>query len=139
MISFLIVFAPSAIALDEKEDTETIKKALTEFYFGGLKNGDAKLLDQIFHDEFRMMSINNEGILSIVNKQTFLGWYETPRENNSEEWSFEVYSVDVTGHEASAKVRIENKQTKYIDYFNLLKIDGKWWIMHKIYKGFPKE
>ncbi|MHA2365612.1 MAG: nuclear transport factor 2 family protein [Candidatus Hodarchaeales archaeon] len=43
------------------------------------------------------------------------------------------YYVDVTkGKISSAKIRIGNQNVQYIDYFNLMKIDDKWWIVHKI-------
>jgi len=38
----------------------------------------------------------------------------------------------VTGNQAAVKLRIENQNVKYIDYLNLMKIDGKWWIVHKL-------
>ena len=38
----------------------------------------------------------------------------------------------MTGYQAAVKLRIEKQVVKYIDYLNLMKIDGKWWIVHKL-------
>ena len=48
------------------------------------------------------------------------------------DWETEIYAIDVTGDCASVKLRIECSFVKCIDYLNMMKLDGQWWIVHKI-------
>lgn len=130
LLSFFAAFA----AVEDSTEKDVIKKAITDYYYGGQKGSNPKLLDQIFHEEWHLYSIR-EGKLSITDKKTYLGYFDPSKANPDLNWDFEVYYVDVDGHAASAKVRLENDRVRFIDYFNMLKIDGKWWIVNKI--SFP--
>ena len=46
-----------------------------------------------------------------------------------------IISIDYENYAAMAKVEIShpNSLTLYIDYFILLKTDGKWTVVHKVY------
>jgi hypothetical protein len=50
-----------------------------------------------------------------------------------------IESVDVTGNAAIAKVVLDYPQATLTDYFALLKIDGKWQIVNKIFHSEPKK
>lgn len=47
-------------------------------------------------------------------------------------------SVDVTGDAAVAKVELDYPNALLTNYFTLLKVDGKWMIMNKIFHTQPK-
>ena len=44
-----------------------------------------------------------------------------------------IESIDIVGSAASAKVVIDYPTHRFTDYFNLLKIDGQWRIVSKIF------
>ena len=136
-IILISVFCLGAVALaDDEEEKAAIEKALTDFYYGGQRQGDADLLRQIFHPDWMLFSVNN-GELVKFDLDTYCG-FANPQRAAQLTWDWEIYYVDVTGHAASAKVRLENDNVTFIDYFNMLKLDGKWWIVHKISYGTPK-
>ena len=139
LISLFLVACTAGLAFggnpDETEE-QIIESALVEYYFNGIRNANPELLDQIFHEDWMMFSVRN-GQLRKVDKSTMLSYFD-PSEAQPDLWEFEVYYVNVTGTAAAANVRIENDRIRYIDYFNLLKIDDRWWIVHKIFHGEPK-
>jgi hypothetical protein len=49
-----------------------------------------------------------------------------------------IESVDVTGNAAVAKIVLDYPTTRLTDYFTLLKVDGEWKIMNKIFYAEPK-
>jgi hypothetical protein len=49
-----------------------------------------------------------------------------------------IVSVDVSGDAAQAKVELDYPTTFFTDYFNLLKVDGKWMIVNKTFHARPK-
>jgi hypothetical protein len=44
-----------------------------------------------------------------------------------------VTSVDVTGDAAIARVELQRPETVITDYMSLLKVDGRWQIVNKIF------
>jgi len=50
-----------------------------------------------------------------------------------EKGDLSITSVDITGDAASVKVVEVYDQSKYIDYLSLLKLNGEWKIVNKIY------
>ncbi|WPB58167.1 nuclear transport factor 2 family protein [Xylophilus sp. GOD-11R] len=46
--------------------------------------------------------------------------------------------IDIRGTAASASLTIDYLTQQFIDFFNLLKIDGRWQIVSKIFYRIPK-
>lgn len=49
-----------------------------------------------------------------------------------------IESIDVAGNAASAKIILDYPATRFVDYMSLLKIDGEWKIVTKIFYAEPK-
>ena len=121
----------------EKEKA-AIKKAIMDYYHEGHVKSDPELYKKILHDEWKFFLFNKEGKLRIVDKAEYLSWSDPKKADKSLKWETEFYYVDVTGNIGQAKIRLECQEVQYIDYFNLMKIDGKWWIVHKLSHGTTK-
>ena len=70
--------------------------------------------------------------LKVVDRDEFCTWYAPEKLNPELDLETEFYSIDITGNIASVKLRLENEIVRYVDYFNMMKLDGKWWIVHKL-------
>ena len=113
-------------------EIEGIKTDLEIYYVLGHAEYDPGLYRQILHPEWKMFHLE-EGSLTQVDREEFCRWYQPENRDPELVWEFEIHSVDVTGDVAQAKLTLENQQVRYLDYLNLMKISGKWWIVHKIY------
>jgi hypothetical protein len=109
-----------------------IKKAIMEYYHEGHVQYRPELYDEILHDEWKFFYYNQEGNLEIVDKTTYKSWYEPENIEEGLEWNTEFLYVDVTGNNASVKLKIGNQKVQFTDYFNMLKIEGRWWIVNKL-------
>ena len=49
-----------------------------------------------------------------------------------------IASVEVTGNAARATIVLEYPKVTLTDYMSLLKIDGEWKIVNKIFNAQPK-
>lgn len=117
---------------NESAEKKKIKKAIMEYYHEGHVKSDPKLYDEILHDAWKIFYLNEKGELEQADKKTYMSWYD-PKENDTTlNWKTTIEYIDVSEELASVKLRIENQKFGYVDYFNLMKIDGKWWIVHKI-------
>lgn len=110
----------------------SIKKAIMEYYHEGHVQYRPELYDEILHDEWKFFYFNREGNLEIADKRAYKSWYEPEKIEEGLEWKTEFLYVDVTGNNAAVKLKIGNQKVQYTDYFNMLKIEGKWWIVNKI-------
>ena len=109
-----------------------IKKAIIDFYHEGHVKSDPELYKKILHDEWKFFLFDENMKLRIVDKDEYLSWYNPNTVNENLTWNTEFYYIDVTGNNSAVKLKIESEEVCYIDYFNLMKINGKWWIVHKL-------
>lgn len=118
----------------EKLETEksAIKKAIMDYYHEGHVKSDPELYKKILHDEWKFFLFNEDKQLEIIDKNEYLSWYNPENVNENLTWKTKFYYIDVTENVGAAKLRLECEEVGYIDYFNLMKIDGKWWIVHKL-------
>jgi len=114
------------------QEKETIKKAILDYYHQGHVIPDPELYKQILHKDWKFFFFDKEGELKIADRDGYCSWYDPKKADKTLKWKTEFFNIDVTGYTAAAKISISNQKAIYIDYFNLLKIKGKWWIVHKI-------
>ena len=113
---------------------EAAIRQTVQYYFDGGKNRDSLTLRKAFHPEARML-FAREGKLVVVP----IGEYITrvgseslkPGEVDSTERK--VVSVDVVGDAAVAKLELKRPNAVLTDYMSLLKVDGRWLIVNKIF------
>ena len=77
-----------------------------------------------------MRYITNDGYQD-VNALEFFGSRMKP--GPKQDRKTEIVYVDVMGHAAHAKLVIKYPNFSFIDFMNLLKIDGEWKIVGKIF------
>jgi hypothetical protein len=119
------------------QDQADIQKALMDYYHDGHALYDPELYIEILHPDWKFFLLD-EGKLKIIDRDEFCDWYAPEKKPLDLKWETEIYKIDVTGKLAAVKLRIENQRVRYIDYLNMMKIDGKWWIVHKISHDISK-
>ena len=119
---------------------EAAIRQTVQYYFDGGRNRDSLTLRKAFHPEARML-FAREGKLVVVP----IGEYITrvgseslkPGEVDSTERK--VVSVDVVGDAAVAKLELKRPSAVLTDYMSLLKVDGRWLIVNKIFTRDMRE
>ena len=114
-------------------DTEkqNIQKAIIDYYHEGHVTSDPEYYEQILHDRWLFYVYVGEE-LKIIDKAEYMSWYKPEENDASLNWSTDFFYVDITNNIAQAKIKLENQKICYIDYFNLVKEDGKWLIVNKL-------
>jgi hypothetical protein len=134
------LLAAGAADLSARWADEAAIRQTVQYYFDGGKNRDSLTLRKAFHPEARML-FAREGKLVVVP----IGEYITrvgseslkPGEVDSTERK--VVSVDVVGDAAVAKLELKRPNAVLIDYMSLLKVDGRWLIVNKIFTRDMRE
>lgn len=122
--------------LTEQKELEKVKEAVNYYADGAIKR-DFEYLTKGWHEDCQMMGLNAEGKLAKYDTTFWKEGFAKPIDDPEYKRESEILNVDIHGTAASAKVKtvVESSNGKliFMDYLNLLKIDGKWWIVNKIF------
>ncbi len=125
--------------MTDVQELEAVKKMIMDHYHEGHAKHDYSYYEGALHKEWKFFLLTDKGKIVVVDKELYYSWYNPKDYDEKLNWETEIYYVDITGNVGSAKIRLECEKVQYIDYFNLMKEDGKWWIVHKISHGTKKE
>lgn len=114
------------------KEAEAIKKAIVDYYHEGHVNSDSSLYEEIFLDEWKFFTHDEHGQLRVIDKNEYYSWHDPNKVDKSLNWKTEIEYIDVTNKIGSVKIMIGNQNVQFTDYFNMMKIDDRWWIVHKI-------
>ncbi|KWT72971.1 Permeases of the major facilitator superfamily [Hyphomicrobium sulfonivorans] len=112
------------------QDYEEIVKAVQP-YLDGAKAGDGEAMKASFHKDATVYGYLGDTLVAGPMKLIY-DWANSigPAPNVNPR----IVKVDVAGTAASVRVEVDNwQQHRFTDVFNLLKIDGKWTIVNKIF------
>ena len=104
--------------------------ALVGEYFHGLHQGDTKRLRAIFHADAFLKAPGlrrslNEWLDAVANRAV-------PAQQG-QAFNFKLLSVEIIKDQAMVKLECPLFDHAYVDYLGLLKEDGRWLIVNKMY------
>jgi len=126
------------VATDRRKEEDAIRQAILDYYHEGHARHDAACYEPILHPEWRFFLLDQDGGLRIVDREEYMSWYDPQDRDPDLVWETEFLGVDVTGDIAAVKLRLECQKVRYIDYFNMMRLGGRWWIVHKMSHGEDK-
>lgn len=122
----------STATLAQKSDKEAIKATLMNYIEGGTY-GDTIRMIAAFHPSASMKWVDNKtGEFRDVPIKEYLDRAKSNAGKKSDRKGKVVY-MDFEGSAGQARVELVYDTFKFIDFFNLLKINGEWKIVSKIF------
>ena len=127
LIIAILLLTQSIIA---ESDDALIRETLTK-YIDGSTGGQPELLKEAFYKDLNLYYVKNNQI-SVWAGTAYIA--DTKEGQPTGEMGT-ILSIDYTNNAAVAKVEIAHPKSKtpYIDYFMLLKTNGTWTIIHKMF------
>ena len=115
-------------------ELESINKTLLD-YIEGTANGEPERVREAFHKKLNLYHVKKDSLVTWVGKR-YVNNIKKGRKSNR---LGRVVSVDYTNDAAIAKIEIIMPSYKriYTDYLMLLKVKGKWKIIHKSFTFVP--
>ena len=112
---------------------------LLQDYFDGFYASDVDKLKRVFHPDCHLISATGGPLVDDPMDVVYARVAgRTPPAAENQKRRDRVLSIDKSGPEAAlAKVQIAIGPKLYTDYLNLLRIDGRWQIVAKIYSHVP--
>mgnify|MGYP001194484910 FL=1 len=108
---------------------------LLQRYFDLLYTCDVGEFDKIFHDNAKLQTVGSNGyvILRSAEYKEVLRKRKSPASTDAARED-EIVTIDQSSDtSAFAKTRALINGTRYCDYLSLLRIDGRWVIVAKVY------
>ena len=123
---------------DNATDLQLIRQTV-QFYFDGMYNSDVETLRKAFHPTAALMGYY-DGTLAHIPLENWLEMVkERPAPSKSgEEYDMKLVSMDVTENVASVKVKDLYLGLRFTDYLHLMKVDGNWLIVNKMFHHEPR-
>lgn len=99
-------------------------------YFDGLFEGDVEKLRSIFHEDAWLKGnsyrkTRDEWLTTVASRSI-------PRDEGME-FAFNIQSLEIVGDQAMAKVDVPLLAAHFIDFLGLLKEEGRWRIVTKMF------
>jgi hypothetical protein len=120
---------------------EAAVRQTVQYYFDGGKNRDSVALRKAFHPDARML-FAKDGKLVVVPIGEYIARVteNQPKPGEVDSTKRQVVEVDVAGDAAIAKLELDRPDVLVTDYMSLLKVDGRWKIVNKIFtREFRRE
>lgn len=130
LLTCLILFTSCKIQAQTNPEWKAVYETLMK-YLNGRNNGDIQMLSSAFHQS---------ADLRYINKEQFTIWpvadyIKEIKPGNKLNCVSRISTINIAGNAAQALIEIEYPNRLFDDYINLLKIDGKWQIVNKIFSS----
>ena len=129
----LIALIGSVTAVAQDKTDEAAVRACLEEYM----SGDGNRMEKAFHPSATMKYIDAQtNEFKDVPIADFIA--RVKANTNKSPRKIEIVSTNIEGNAANGKIKIETGNVIMYDYMNMLKIDGEWKIVSKIFTRMNK-
>ena len=116
------------------DEYETIARVL-QHYINGAKSGKGDEMKPAFHKDATIFGYVGENLFAGPIKNLF-SWNDA--NGPASELQARIVSIDLVGTVATVRLELENwTGYRFTDLFTLLKVDGEWKIMNKVFHLHP--
>lgn len=132
----LLDSAPRRVPSTQSDDEAGVRRAL-QFYIAGHATGVADTMAKAFHPDAELKFVRNSQYTRRPLAEYLTGFSGRPAADEARR-TRRIVAMDITGTSAVAKLELDHGAVLLTDYVQLLKIDGEWKIVHKIFHAAPK-
>lgn len=126
-----LLLAVSVAGIGVDTEIEDIERAL-QYYLDGHATGDATVMAQAFHPSARLQFMI-DGEYSTRTLEQYLGGMRGSPQPDEADRRRRVVSIDYVRDAAVAKIELDYPGALITDYMQLLKVEGEWKIVNKIF------
>jgi hypothetical protein len=136
-LTFAIVLSvATVVTVAQAPDHEAVRVPL-ENYIKGHATGDGQYMRKAFHTEGNLIFVRDGNYMTRSFADYISGFSGKPAADEAKR-KRSIESIDISGNAAVAKIILDYPTTRFVDYMSLLKIDGEWKIVTKIFYAEPK-
>ena len=117
-------------------EEEAIRIAVGHYLLGHA-TGDGAHHEKVFHPESKLFWVR-DGQLNQRTSAAYIGGAPGSPADDEAQRQRHIAMIDVTGNTAVVKVVLAYPSALITDYFSMLKVEGSWKIINKIFHVEPK-
>lgn len=136
MAGLLATIGAPLFAQSPADEEAAIRRAL-DHYLQGHATGDGDHFRAVFHPQSNLYSVRDGALVVRTSEAYAAGAPGRPPADEAERRR-RIVSIDVAGTAAMARIELDYPTVRFIDYMSLLKIDGEWKIIAKIFHAEAK-
>ncbi len=136
--AFFALLCLSVTSTHAQNPEEAAARKPLENYLKGHATGDSAYFKAAFHPEAKLFWMRDGKFTQRTSAQYISGATGKPAEDEAQR-KRHIASLDITGNTAVAKIVLDYPNALITDYMSLLKVDGEWKIMNKIFNVEPKK
>ena len=124
----------STVATTSLSDYDAIRETIQHYIAGG-KTGNTAEMKLAFHKDANIFGYVGPDLLAGPIQQLF-DWND--QNGAATELEGRIVSIDLVGSVATARIELDNwSGHRFTDFFTLLKVDGEWNVMNKVFYLHP--
>lgn len=136
--ALILVAGTTAGYAQEARGEDAAVRAALEHYLQGHATGDGAHHSLVFHPESKLFWVRDGALNTRTSAEYIAGAPGRPADDEDQRQR-RISLVDVTGDAAVARIELDYPNALIVDYMSLLKLDGEWKIVNKIFTVQPKE
>ena len=133
----LLVPASAAAQQPAASADDAAVRAAVGHYLQAHATGDGAHIRMAFHPALKLMWTVGDTLATRGAEEYAAGFRGSPAANEAQRRRW-IESVDIGGTAAVAKVILDNPDRRFVDYLSLLKIDGEWKVVAKVFSSEAK-
>jgi hypothetical protein len=137
LLSLLFVVTSATLAAAQTSEKDAVRIPLDN-YIKGHATGEGQYMKMAFHAEGTLIFIRDGKYTTRSFADYIAGFTGKPAADEAKR-KRTIEAIDVSGNAASAKIVLDYPNTRFVDYMSLLKIDGEWKIVNKIFHAEAKQ
>ena len=112
-------------------DYQAITDLLTSHYLKGAISGKGSEMKPTFHNEASWYGYVGQDLIAGP-IQTLYDWHDG--NGAAADLVYTISKIGIVGTIASVRIELDNwKGSRFTDFLNVLKVDGKWRVMNKVF------
>jgi len=124
----------STVATTSLSDYDAIRETIQHYIAGG-KTGNTAEMKLAFHKDASIFGYIGPDLLAGPIQQLF-DWND--QNGAAKELEGRIVSIELVGSVATARIELDNwSGHRFTDFFTLLKVDGEWKVMNKVFYLHP--
>ncbi|MCI0490808.1 MAG: nuclear transport factor 2 family protein [Blastocatellia bacterium] len=132
LVAILIVFMALWLPAGVESGEESAVRQAIEHYFRGHATGDREHFKKVFHPDSKLFWVN-DGNLDQRTSADYIARAPGAPPADEAKRKRRIVSIDITGNAAVVKLELDYPGALITDYMSLLKIDGTWKIVNKMF------
>lgn len=119
----------SSFSFAQQNEIEAITHTVNA-YFEGMIQRDRSKLEAAFHPEARLIGYRGENF-TVTSFETWANGTAVGAQRNPADYQNSIRAIRVEGYTALVETELFWPGIYYYDFLTLIKVDGKWKIVHK--------